>query len=105
MVDRVVFDVELADTQALRETLGADERGEPGMQPRQRLVGDGQEFAIAPEVLGAAISRVVGDPVLAKSMGESGRRYTTAHYGWDRVALKVEQLYENLHVGPASSKT
>ena len=57
MIDRIVLDVELADPQAAGETIGADERRETGMEAGQRFVGDRQEFAIAPEVLGARFNQ------------------------------------------------
>jgi glycosyltransferase involved in cell wall biosynthesis len=55
------------------------------------IVVDGQ-----PEQLGEAIERIAGTPDLARAMGEAGRRHVERHYGWDRIAAGMEELYESL---------
>jgi glycosyltransferase involved in cell wall biosynthesis len=49
-----------------------------------------------PESLSVAIDRLVSDPSLARSMGRAGQRHAAAHYSWDRVAARMEGMYENL---------
>ena len=48
------------------------------------------------DLLGDAISRLVEDQPLARSMGEAGQRYVLEHYGWPRIAAQMEALYESL---------
>src|SRR4051812_33041316 len=50
MVDRIVFDIELVEAKALRETRRADKRREPGVESRARLTGNRQQLAITPEI-------------------------------------------------------
>src|SRR5262249_27445420 len=61
-----------------------------------RESGGGTVVAGDPEPLGAAIRRLTTDLDLARSMGEAGRRHTTAHYSWHRIAAQMEALYESL---------
>ena len=49
-----------------------------------------------PEPLGAAICRLTTDSHLARSMGQAGQRHAAAHYSWDRVAARMEEMYESL---------
>lgn len=46
--------------------------------------------------LGAAIDRLIEDPVSAQSMGEAGRRHVRRHYGWPGIAERMEGLYGSL---------
>jgi glycosyltransferase involved in cell wall biosynthesis len=55
------------------------------------LVVDGD-----PESLGNAIDRLVGEPALARTMGEAGRSYVREHYSWANVAARMENLYESM---------
>jgi glycosyltransferase involved in cell wall biosynthesis len=48
-----------------------------------------------PELLGAAICRLTTDAHLARSMGQAGQRHA-AHYSWDRIAARMEEMYESL---------
>src|SRR5438045_3785740 len=50
MIDRIVFDVELAEPEALGQPRAANERSEPGIESCPRLAGDGQQLAIPPQV-------------------------------------------------------
>ena len=61
MVDRVVLDVELANAEAFGEAIGFDQGRESGVQAGQRLVGDGQELAIPPQVLGSRLDQRARD--------------------------------------------
>jgi glycosyltransferase involved in cell wall biosynthesis len=51
-----------------------------------------------PERLGAAICRLTTDSGLALSMGDAGQRYVTMHYTWDRIAARMEALYESFEL-------
>src|SRR6476659_9015871 len=52
MIDRVVLDVHLADANPARETTGAHERREAGVEAGARLTGNGQQLTIPPQILG-----------------------------------------------------
>jgi glycosyltransferase involved in cell wall biosynthesis len=41
---------------------------------------------------------LTADPILARSMGEAGRRHAAAHFTWDQVAAQMEDLYNS--IGP-----
>jgi glycosyltransferase involved in cell wall biosynthesis len=56
-----------------------------------RLVVAGQ-----PESLCAALSRLLADPGLARSLGEAEARHVMAHYTWARIADSMEVLYQRL---------
>jgi glycosyltransferase involved in cell wall biosynthesis len=51
-----------------------------------------------PEPLGAAITRLIEDPDLARSMGDAGKRHVAQYYTWARVAADMEDLYARLRV-------
>ena len=57
MVHRVIFDVQLAQAEAIGQPIAAHERREPGMKAGSRLAGDRQELAIAPEILRPLLDR------------------------------------------------
>src|SRR5207248_3999512 len=61
MIHRVVFDVQLLQTQPGREAIAAHERGESRMEPGERLAGDRQQLAVAPEVLGPLLDLLARD--------------------------------------------
>jgi glycosyltransferase involved in cell wall biosynthesis len=46
--------------------------------------------------LSSAISLLVADLNLARSMGEAGQRHAAAHFSWDQVAAQMEELYNSL---------
>lgn len=50
----------------------------------------------APDIFGAAIAALIGDPVRTARMAAAGRHYAVAHYGWPRIAAQMEQLYLSL---------
>jgi glycosyltransferase involved in cell wall biosynthesis len=50
------------------------------------------------EPLSSAIRLLTADPILARSMGEAGRRHAAAHFTWDHVAAQMEDLYNS--IGP-----
>jgi glycosyltransferase involved in cell wall biosynthesis len=47
------------------------------------------------ERLGAAICSLTADSSLAVSMGDAGQRYVTMHHTWDRIAARMEALYDS----------
>jgi glycosyltransferase involved in cell wall biosynthesis len=48
------------------------------------------------EALGRAMDWMTDDPVRARAMGEAGRGYVRAHYGWAGIAAQMEALYASL---------
>ncbi len=50
VVDAVVLDVQLADAEALGQARRRHQRREAGVESGQRLAGDRQQFAVAPDV-------------------------------------------------------
>lgn len=63
-----------------------------------RQAGGGIVVQGDPEPLGDAISRLIKDQALARSMGEAGQRYVLERYGWPSIAAQMEALYESLTV-------
>lgn len=51
-----------------------------------------------PNLLGEAINRLIGDPVLARTLGEAGKHHVLEHYGWRHIALQMEALYNKIIV-------
>ncbi|NED71102.1 glycogen synthase [Streptomyces sp. SID9944] len=54
-------------------------------------VGDGFEAGLT-----RALDEVLGDPESARRMGEAGRRRAVEEFGWDAVARRTAQLYEEI---------
>lgn len=46
--------------------------------------------------LGRAIEQLVDNPEFARSIGEAGRRHVREHYGWPKVAARMEGFYRSL---------
>jgi glycosyltransferase involved in cell wall biosynthesis len=63
-----------------------------------RTSGAGLVVAGDLEPLSSAIRLLTADPILARSMGEAGRRHAAAHFTWDHVAAQMEDLYNS--IGP-----
>jgi len=61
---------------------------------------DGTGTPVDPEQfvndLAEALTAIVSDPEAAKRMGEAGRRRAEAEFGWDRIALRTQEIYESL---------
>jgi glycosyltransferase involved in cell wall biosynthesis len=64
------------------------------------IVVDGE-----PAPIGAALERLASDPVLARRMGEEGRRHVAAHYGWPSVAQQMEAVYESISSAACSNRS
>src|SRR5262249_15188969 len=62
MVDRVVLDIELTQTEAIGEPRAADERREPPVKAGLRLAGDRQQLTVAPHVLWPPVDVLPGQP-------------------------------------------
>ena len=69
----------------------------------RELVVDGETGFLVPnrdpQALARAILRVLGDPSLARSMGEAGRRRIDEHFSLERMAAEYAALYRRL-AGP-----
>jgi glycosyltransferase involved in cell wall biosynthesis len=63
-----------------------------------RTSGAGLVVAGDPEPLSSAIRLLTADPILARSMGEAGRRHAAAHFTWDHVAAQMEDLYNSIRL-------
>jgi glycosyltransferase involved in cell wall biosynthesis len=61
-----------------------------------RTSGAGLVVAGDPEPLSSAIRLLTTDLVLARKMGEAGRRHAAAHFSWDHIAAQMEALYNSL---------
>ena len=60
------------------------------------LVPDEGGARVPPGNAGAladALGRILGDPALARSMGEHNRRLVEERYAWPRVVDRLEDLY------------
>src|SRR6202012_3443938 len=64
------------------------------------VVADGSTGLLVPPddpgALAQALNTVVGDPALAKSMGQAGRDRAVAEFGWRAVAEQTAALYSEL---------
>jgi glycosyltransferase involved in cell wall biosynthesis len=60
-----------------------------------RTSGAGLVVAGDLEPLSSAIRLLTADPVLARSMGEAGRRHAAMHFTWGHVAAQMEDLYNS----------
>lgn len=66
---------------------------EPGTQ---LLVGDSDLS------LSQAILSLLGDNVQRQQLGEAGRRYVEDHHDWDRIAARLESIYQEAQSQPTS---
>jgi len=58
--------------------------------------------------IAAAVRHLLGDPALARRLGEAGRRYVEAEHNWRRVAAELETIYREAiaaHVSAAPAQT
>jgi glycosyltransferase involved in cell wall biosynthesis len=46
-----------------------------------------------PDVLAAALTRILDNPELGRRMGQAGRARVEAKFSWDSVAERTEQVY------------
>jgi len=58
-------------------------------------VSDGEELALADsaEDFAARCAALLRNPLGASEMGERGRAFVEAHYSWERIIPKMEQIY------------
>ncbi|MCX6355259.1 MAG: glycogen synthase [Candidatus Aureabacteria bacterium] len=49
-----------------------------------------------PRKMADAVNRLLKDPVMARTLGENGRRRVEELFGWDRIADQTKKLYEKL---------
>jgi D-inositol-3-phosphate glycosyltransferase len=49
-----------------------------------------------PDALAAAVKEILDTPGAAAAMGRAGRRRALANYGWDRVAARTAEVYQEL---------
>jgi len=61
---------------------------------------DGTGTPVDPEKfvrdLANTLIEVVSDPAAAKRMGEAGRKRAEAEFGWDRIAVRTQEIYASL---------
>ncbi len=60
----------------------------------QACPGEDVLVADEPEAFAAQVLRLLENPAEAAALGGAGRRYVEEHHDWDRVAARLEQLYE-----------
>jgi glycosyltransferase involved in cell wall biosynthesis len=63
-----------------------------------REAGGGIVVKGDPNLFSAGLGRLMDDQVLARSMGEAGRRHVLKYYTWARIAGLMENLYTSLKV-------
>ena len=61
MIHRVVFNVQLPQTQPGGEAIATHERREAGVETGERLAGDRQQLAVAPQVLRPLLNLLARD--------------------------------------------
>lgn len=86
------FGMVLAEANACgRPVIGSAVGGIPGFvrdQENGTLVPPGDARALA-----AAIERILGDPLLARSMGEAGRARVENEHSWESIAAATARVY------------
>jgi glycosyltransferase involved in cell wall biosynthesis len=82
--------------EAMRRRVPVIVTPEVGAADIVRQSGGGLVVAGDPRALGAAISRLISDVSLARSMGEAGQLHAMAHCSWAKIASQMEHSYENL---------
>ncbi len=55
------------------------------------------------EATAKALARLLGDASLRRAMGEKGRRLVMERFTWDRVALQLLEVYEDILKGTRTS--
>jgi glycosyltransferase involved in cell wall biosynthesis len=61
-----------------------------------RESGAGLVTSGEPELLGAAIDRLIEDSNVARTMGQGGLLHAKMHYGWPSIAARMEDFYVSL---------
>ena len=58
-------------------------------------VADGQELRVAdaPEAFAAAVLELLADETQRARLGRTARRFVEAHYGWEAIVPRMEELY------------
>jgi glycosyltransferase involved in cell wall biosynthesis len=82
--------------EAMRRAVPVVVTPEVGAAEIVRKAGGGFVTPGDPKPLSEAISRLLENSVLARTVGEAGQRYVQEHYGWPRVAAEMEELYESV---------
>jgi glycosyltransferase involved in cell wall biosynthesis len=82
--------------EAMRRAVPVIVTTDVGAAEMVRESGAGLVVEGAAGLLGAAISRLMGNEALARAMGESGQRHALAHCGWNGIAAQMEELYGRL---------
>ena len=58
-------------------------------------------FADEPAAFAKAVVTLLRDPARRQRMGEAGRQFVEAHYGWGAIVPKLKAVYAELGVGSA----
>jgi glycosyltransferase involved in cell wall biosynthesis len=72
---------------------------EVGLAPEVESAGAGIVTSNQPEVLAAAIRRLLSDAGARVAMGKRGRELVQSRFTWDRVAAEMEQHYARIASG------
>jgi glycosyltransferase involved in cell wall biosynthesis len=62
--------------------------------------GDGFTVTAEPDVLAERIVRLLGDPMLRRSMGEAGARKVESRFSWPRLSRLTADVYETVRARP-----
>jgi glycosyltransferase involved in cell wall biosynthesis len=62
--------------------------------PEAQAAGAGWVVEATPEALADRMAAVLSEPTPLRAMGERGRELALRSYGWDRVASRLEEVYE-----------
>jgi glycosyltransferase involved in cell wall biosynthesis len=82
--------------EAMRRGVAVVTTPEVGAAPIVKAAGAGIVASGEAEPFSAAMDRLVGDPALARAMGEAGRRFAIESYGWPAVAARMEAFYASI---------
>ena len=99
-VGRIVLDPHLTQSEPVCKPVGADQRGEPGLERVSRVALEGQEVGIAPDATGAGLDlppRLFGIEVgvVVRDL-ERAKALLTHEAGIERIALPALLAFQGL---------
>ena len=72
------------------------------------VITDGQDGLLVPvnqpETLAQALTRLIRDPALRRSLGETASRHARDRFSFERMAQQYEELYHRLLAGDSTPR-
>jgi glycosyltransferase involved in cell wall biosynthesis len=83
----------LAAFEAMRRGVPVLTTPDVGMAEIVRDIAAGVVVDPSPAGIANGLNALLADPVASRAMGEAGRTHVVAHYGWQSVARRMDDLY------------